>query len=381
MILPGGDLADRPRFVTFNELRAGYSRWLDLSKDEGLLRLLYGAMVANRLDGVPVWILLIGPASTGKTEILMSLSGADEWVYTVSTLTPAALASGYGSEQASLLFRANHRILVVKDASAIDQLCSEDRGMVFSILRDAYDGKLERATGRGEIRWEGKIGVLMAGTPALEQGRKMEAMLGERFLTIRTRMFGASKELLLRNVAIKGPLSEDLRRIAGEYLESFQLPSVKSLPRSVVDEAFSVAERIAQLRTPVSRDRYTKAVDFPATIAEGPARLYSQLSLLALGMRACGAETPELLSALQRMLVDNIPLVRVCVLRQVAQGVHLPHEVAARVRLSPSTVIRTMEDMEMLEVLHRDRARVRISVQGLQEALLNGHNPEKGQRP
>lgn len=64
-------------------------KWLHL-KDDILIDIVAGVYIANQLDTDPLWMILIGPPSSAKTEILRSL-GEDSGTEFVSSLTPATL--------------------------------------------------------------------------------------------------------------------------------------------------------------------------------------------------------------------------------------------------------------------------------------------------
>ncbi len=69
-----------------------FRRWLYLPDLRPLLALL-GTFAANQLDGDPVWLLLVGPPGSGKSELLGSIAGLPN-VHPTATLTEAALLSG-----------------------------------------------------------------------------------------------------------------------------------------------------------------------------------------------------------------------------------------------------------------------------------------------
>src|SRR5262245_60249041 len=74
-----------------------FGRWLIL-KDPTPLYAVFGAVAANLLDGDPVWLGLIAPPSSAKTEILNSLSKLPD-VVQVSSLSPASFLSATAKKE------------------------------------------------------------------------------------------------------------------------------------------------------------------------------------------------------------------------------------------------------------------------------------------
>jgi hypothetical protein len=84
--------------MTLDELIECYRKLLHLPDPTAVLAALATA-AANRLPGDPVWTLLVGPPSSGKTEIIDSLQLLPKAV-SVSTVTKASLLSGPLAAQA-----------------------------------------------------------------------------------------------------------------------------------------------------------------------------------------------------------------------------------------------------------------------------------------
>ena len=61
--------------------------------DKGPLLATLGTIAANRMNGDPVWLMLVGPPGSLKSELLQTCIGIND-VYPVSTLTEAGLLSG-----------------------------------------------------------------------------------------------------------------------------------------------------------------------------------------------------------------------------------------------------------------------------------------------
>src|SRR5262249_45488123 len=82
---------------TLAETLAVFDHWLLLPSPTPILAAL-GAAAANYLPGDPVWLGLIGPPSSAKTEILLSTLLLPR-VVKAGTLTQAALLSGTPNRQ------------------------------------------------------------------------------------------------------------------------------------------------------------------------------------------------------------------------------------------------------------------------------------------
>src|SRR5262245_64131616 len=75
------------------DVERGYEALLHL-RDLGGLRAVLGSVAANRLlDQDPVWLLIVAPPSSGKTEIVAACGKLPD-VHPAATLTEAALLSG-----------------------------------------------------------------------------------------------------------------------------------------------------------------------------------------------------------------------------------------------------------------------------------------------
>jgi hypothetical protein len=82
---------------TIDNLITVYEKWLIL-KDHTPIYAMLGAIAANLLPGDPVWLGLIAPPSSAKTELLNSISGLPH-VIQAATVTPSGLLSGTPDKQ------------------------------------------------------------------------------------------------------------------------------------------------------------------------------------------------------------------------------------------------------------------------------------------
>lgn len=346
--------------VDFSEVEKHYYSWLHFENDPILVRILYSLVLANRFDSDPVWALIVGPAGSGKTELLTSLTGSDHSIF-VSTLTPYALASGFGTGDDSLLFQLDGNILLVEDMSAITELNADARGTLFSFLRSAYNGKFTRATGRGKIEWEGKFGMLGGATLAIESARKMEGSLGERFLYLRPRVDMVDQDELLERVigsaTTKGRMRNVLKNVAGAFLQQEFDTSNKTLQRSTVDVAKEAAIALSRIRTSAVRHSYTRDIEFPLEVGEMGTRLLTQFLTVSLAARQLGSSTEVIEDIIFRLMLDSMPYVRLRIVRHIHRGASTARELTKRLRMSSAQVNRHIEELKLLEIIDTNRQR------------------------
>ena len=162
------------------ELLAGYVH-LD---DPGHVWFALAVAASAALDGDPLWGMLIGPSSSGKTEAIRAL---DRLAEPVDELTAPALLSWTHGKQphpTGVLTRIGSRGLVtVGDFSTV--LATSDRGgrdQLFALLRRVYDGQVIRDLGNAPVplRWSGRVTLLAACTPAIDNYASHADQLGPR---------------------------------------------------------------------------------------------------------------------------------------------------------------------------------------------------------
>jgi hypothetical protein len=339
-------------------LEGVFHNWLHLGHDPLLLKAVFACALANRWDGLPVWLMLVGSSGSGKSEVLMSLSGSDE-VIAVSNLTPYSLASSGKAKDESLLFQLDKKLLVVEDMSSVASMPKEPRTMLFSFLRAAYNGEFRRETGRDSIEWKGKFGMLAGATLSIEQGREMESTLGERFLYVRTHLTNGDERTIMRKVrdnsSKKTRMSEELRKAVKEFFENVTIDTtLKDLPGDAWMERYleDLAIAVAKARSGVMRDNYgSREIVFPVERGELGTRLYSQFTLIAMTARQLGMDWTEVEDLLLRIAIDSIPYIRAKALRLVMSGKTKTKEIGPEMRMSGTATQRLLEELRNLEVL------------------------------
>jgi hypothetical protein len=257
-----------------------FQQWLVLDDLTPVYAVL-GAAAANLLDGDPVWLGVIGPPSSAKTEILNSISTLPNVVQS-ATVTVAGLLSGTpkkqqdGAAKGGLLRQiGDFGIIALKDFTSVLSMHTETRAEVLAALREVYDGAWTRhigSDGGRTLSWKGKVGLIFACTAALDSHYGVIGSMGDRFLL--SRMTPAGKAQFKRALVHVGPKSKQMRKELAEAVARL-FAGRRTEPRPISDEEAKEIERAillaVRLRGTVERDRRNYEIEnIPG--AEGPAR-------------------------------------------------------------------------------------------------------------
>jgi hypothetical protein len=278
--------------VPYKSVHNVYSKWLHLT-DTNVIDVLYATIIANRIPGDPLWLFLIAKSGDAKSVLLMSYITSPQ-VYIGTSFTQNTLISGFGSSggvDPSLIPRLKEKVLVIKDFTTILTVNPMERDAIFGILRDIYDGRIDKAFGNGVYRsYQAHFGFLAGVTPAIELYIDGHTALGERFLSYRLRgsdEFNIERLLCRKaidNTSFEKEMNRELSEIAKKTL-SFDYSSIKvKVSEEIKEKIISLAQWTATLRGSINRDKYSKEITHKP-FCERPTRLSKQFYklLLALG--------------------------------------------------------------------------------------------------
>lgn len=279
--------------MTLSELKTEVKKYMRL-EDEGVIDVALASIVATRLKlGSPIWLIIIGISSGGKSQILRPLALTDtKFMHKIDDLTENTFLSGMGSKdkQMSLLHRIGSLgMLVMSDLTVLFSKNAEARGAILSQFRIIYDGEMTKYSGTSDkaITWKGALGVLAGSTPSIYRHFEEAADMGERFIYYRMKPSDnkAEARVAQHRKLIGTDLDNKLADLYGEYLKSVvgDFKGDAELPEEVYERILDISVFAERIRTPVHMDwRGTEIDDIPITAS--PARLALQLSTLAKGL-------------------------------------------------------------------------------------------------
>jgi uncharacterized membrane protein len=332
-----------------------------LLADAGLVvEILLAAVVANRMDGDPLWMFLVNPPSGVKTELIRSLNGVED-VYPLSNLTPQTFASGFESKKVepSLLLRLDRHILTLKDFTTVLTMHRDKRGEILAQLREIYDGHYRKEFGNGKVvDWTGEIGLIAGVTQVIDTHSSVSQVLGERFLSYRIKSESGAlvSQRAVVNQGQEHEMRQALRGAVAGFLRQINAQQGVNLPRDMVTRIAHLATFCATARSELVRDWKGEVTYIPEP--EGPARLAKQLALFgkALALIRGHAEVSEReYVVLYRLAEDTLPRHKMSTLAVLinADGALKTSQVGEKTRYPTDTVRRYLQDLSAMDLVER----------------------------
>jgi hypothetical protein len=343
--------------------------------DPWVVDVALATVVANALDGDPLWVLLVSPPSSGKTELVQMFTTVP-WCDWLAQITENTFLSGLQrrapsghsvkAPEHSLLFRWSDprfrqgkppvRVMLVQDLTGLITTRREKRDEIFGQLREIYDGRLIKRTGMGDdLVWQGYLGLLGAVTPKYDEVAELYSVLGERFVLYRpVRSDPAAEARAAMDRADEGT---EWRHQIAAFAERMVPLAISRLdavrvPEWARDRLIDLAQLTAAGRATVTRKSDSKVIHVIAE-PEGPARLVQQYEKVLCGVcavRGVDEPGPEELAIVAKIARDTMPKARLVMLEALAEGARTRDDVVEQTRLPPSTCEYHLQDLVALKI-------------------------------
>jgi hypothetical protein len=347
---------------------ATFRRWLFLP-DPRLIYVVLATVTANRMAGDPVWLMLVGAPSSGKTEPLLSLSRLSD-VYIRSAITESGLLSGTPAKEKASDARGRllreigaFGYLVLKDFTSILSMNRDARGAVLAALREIYDGRWTRnlgVDGGRTLAWEGKLALLAACTATIDTHHAVIGTMGERFVSYRLPQLNAEQEQeqARRALATTGQeaiMRAELANAVAALFTALELPQAPPcLSEAEQTRLISLATLAARCRSPVEREGNSHEIQLIPP-GEAPSCLARILVQLFTGMMAVGLSRDQAWHTLVKVALDCMTALRRSVVERLlhAEDTLETTILATQVGYPTQTTRRCLEDLAAHHVVVR----------------------------
>jgi hypothetical protein len=345
------------------EVETVFQHWYELDDVEGI-HVALAAVVANLQAGDPVWLFVVAPSGSLKTELIRALSGVDA-VYPLSNLTAQTFASGYQTKghEPSLLMRLDGRILTLKDFTTVLTMYRDKRSEILAQLREIYDGHYRKEFGNGKVvDWTGKVGLVAGVTPILDTYWSVNQVLGERFVLYRLGPPDARQaaKRAMRQAGQEAAMRTQVREAVRKAFDRFPKGPMADLSESLEQKFAALAVFTARARSGVLWDARRADIEYVPE-AEGPGRLAKQFKTLAQGLARVRGRLvvgPAEYESIVRVAHDTVPAHRTLLLDHlvVRRGEALPtSEIAETIGYPTSSARRYLEELTAVHLVQRFR--------------------------
>jgi len=331
--------------------------------------IVLATIVANRLPGASVWLFLVGPSGSGKSEILMSLGSTPE-VESISSLTPHVLISGFARDDGkdpSLVARVNNRDVCIKDFTTLTGMNITSQQEIISTLRDCFDGNCSKPFGNGEDKkYKSKFGIIAGVTGIIDFFSENLTALGERFIRfdvqLDTSIVGERNVLFKIMSSIssgsKSSMQEELQEVMAKFLNyKFEFTFQPSIEKK--EQIIALAQWTGLIRGSVIRDNRTgeillkPMVEYSTRLTEQYYKLYIALHII----NSFTEDNESIYDLLKEVAVSTVHKNNYNILRFIYEakaGVDI-QKVSEAIGLPTPTVKRHVENLTILRVLTKTK--------------------------
>lgn len=273
--------------VTLKQVHDTYKKWFYI-EDTKRIDFVLAVALSKKLEGIPLWAIIVGASGDMKSVQLNSFS--DEDVYVLHNLTSKTLVNGHKNkiEFPDLAPKLNNKLVIIPDMAQILKLAPIEKGELWGQLRDLYDGLAGKESGQGaSSKYSGlKITLLAGSTPAIDGQILVHQDLGTRELIYRTSGSKNKQKVMekcFENESQEKLISETLKNITSKFINDTEIKKLDVAP-DVLDEIKNIALYITYMRATAEFDNYSnelRNIVYP----EEPTRIAKQLKRLYICLK------------------------------------------------------------------------------------------------
>lgn len=315
------------------EAKKVLNKWL-YYKDDNIVDMALAVVASNAHRSDPLWVIIVGASSSGKTEILRALDNHPD-TYFIDSITPATFVTGFTKAKGILeRMGPEPKTFVLQDLSTVISKPPYDRMQILDNLRQIYNGKYYCEWGNGKkFAWNGKVSVIAACTPDIENHSIAMGELGERFLyyrveadddDTRTKMMAKAREMEGKEHIARKEIAEAIHGVINS-VQGKEVGSI-TMDKSYCDWLEAMVDMTTMLRSPVKRNHYRREIIEYTPHKEGPGRMYKACRVLMKSLAMVRGKTAideNDYELVVKVCLDSIPSVRREAMRALIKISHM----------------------------------------------------------
>lgn len=315
--------------IELDEAKKVISKWL-YYKDTNIIDVIAAVIASNSCGSDPIWVILIGGSSSGKTELLRAMDTHEDTVF-LDRMTKSTLVTGFKKAKGILeKIGSEPKTFVLQDLSTILSKPPYERMEIIDTLRQIYNGKYFNAWGNGKtFTWNGKISLIGGSTPDIESHSVAIGELGERFMYYRLNTDDQdSRDMMIKKARdMEGHETQAREEIMIAMHGIVNACKGKNISDVVIPDEISnwlmyLVDMTTVMRTPVKRNSYRREIIEYAPAKEGPGRMFKacQVLIKALALVRGRSECNDKdYGIIAKVCCDSLPSIRREVLKEMVK--------------------------------------------------------------
>lgn len=345
---------------TAEDLRNSFAKWLAIKEDIEVLDIIFAAVLDRRVVGDPLWLFVVGPPGSTKTEILRSLGSLPD-VYQLSQLTSKTIVSDKekkdGTVVRGIFPKINGKVVVISELSQILCKSRDERDAIFAQLRDLYDGHCVYGYGTLDtpIIVDCRIGLTCGVTSAIDMYGSVHAVLGDRFLKVRPKFNrDLARERAFENKERLVEMRAELEAVVKNFFQQMETTELPTFTEPQEHKINVYAEFVAQLRTTVTSQAFREydtsewqpEPEFATRLAQQFKKLAQSIAIIR-GHHEISAED---MAAVSRVAMDTCLPNRLAIVRVLFQAAQ-PASITEISKQSKLPYGKTRNSLEALTII------------------------------
>jgi len=274
--------------VTLEDLHKKYNDLLYI-EDMKRIDVVLATALSKKLEGVPLWLILVGPSGDMKSVQLNALDGFySEYLHKITSKT---LVNGYKDkkEHPDLAPKLDNKLVIIRDMASLLKLPAAEKAEVWGQLRDLYDGFAGTASGEGMNKKykDLKVTLLAGSTPAIDAQILVHQDLGTRELIYRTKGNNNKKKVMdkcIENEEYEEKIKNELNEVTTEFLFNCDIKR-KEVSEEALDKIKEIAIYTTFMRASAEFDNYKNTLRNDV-YPEEPTRITKQLKRLYICLKS-----------------------------------------------------------------------------------------------
>jgi len=265
-------------------------------EDTKRIDVVLAAALSHKLEGIPIWLILVGPSGDMKSVQLNALDGFH--THYLHKITSKTLVNGRKDKKKypDLAPNLDNEIIVIRDMAPLLKLPPAEKGEVWGQLRDLYDGFAGTASGEGvDVKYKNLKTTLLAGsTPAIDGQILVHQDLGTRELIYRTKGSKNKEKVMkkcLENEETEKMVTNLLRNITTTFLRQTKIVR-QPIAEEIIHKIKDIAIYICYMRATADIDSYSNTLRTDV-YPEEPTRIVKQLKRLYICLTSLAEDYPE----------------------------------------------------------------------------------------